>query len=382
MVKLSFPSLEPSNFTPPRKAVVFLVVAWLLWLVLALRWVVHDTKEPFNFFCLMVLPLVLNFKQRASNTKRKCSTNLWSTVITLVVTVVLFPVLYQRFWFRDRTRGTIEISQDSLVRYIQVPPSLPTMANSILQETTRFPSIAILQRSDWTSQANLAGSVPGKCFIGWYDERSPDCEELPPGTTPCQCAGSWAKNIVDFQWHNTSYRAQILTSTSSMVSNAPTNQMIVQTFFTYNTAKALADSSHILSPSLFIAVYDPTLTLQQALENGFTRLNLVNANGVAAINLGLSYRDYQYIGKPPAYDYTLSISGIPGTDLRCDVSSPEKNTGHCFLSLFMQFPTFDRLVFTQKVAMSYEELLSVAGSWFAVSQLLGWILSGLALHAS
>ncbi|KAM7222720.1 hypothetical protein V8F06_001907 [Rhypophila decipiens] len=321
----------------------------------------------------MVLPLgvfiagcifeVLKFKHRASNTTRKWSTNLWSTVITLVVTVVLFPVLYKQFWFRDRSRGTIEISQDSL-------------------ETTRFPSIAVLQRSDWTSQANLDGRVPGKCFIGWHDERSPDCEELPPGTTPCQCAGSWAQNIVDFQWHNTSYRAQILTSTSSMVSIAPTTQMIVQTFFTYNTAKALADSSHILSPGLFIAVYDPTLTLQQALENGFTRLNLVNANGVAAINLGLSYRDYQYIGKPPAYDYTLSISGIPGTDLRCDVSSPEKNIQHCFLSLFMQFPTFDRLVFTQKVAMSYEELLSVAGSWFAVSQLLGWIFSGLALHAS
>ncbi|XXG96343.1 hypothetical protein Hte_002625 [Hypoxylon texense] len=116
--------------------------------------------------------------------------------------------------------------------------------------------------------------------------------------------------------------------------------------------KAIDDSSRLLSPSLWIAVYDPTLTLTEALENDYTRLTLVNANGMVAINLGLNYR--QMRGKPPAYDYDLSFSTVPSMDRLCDRGSDtDPATEPCFISLWLQFPTFERQVSTQSYAMSW-----------------------------
>ncbi|KAI1401948.1 hypothetical protein F4819DRAFT_486023 [Hypoxylon fuscum] len=99
-----------------------------------------------------------------------------------------------------------------------------------------------------------------------------------------------------------------------------------------DSRKAIEDSSRLLSPSLSIAIYDPTLTPAEALENDYTRLVLVNANGMVAVNLGLNYR--QVRGKSPAYDYDLSLSSIPTLDMRCDNGSDkEAATGPCFLCL-------------------------------------------------
>lgn len=105
-----------------------------------------------------------------------------------------------------------------------------------------FPSLTLFQRADWTSQANLDVSVPGKCFLGWYDETAPDCSDVEPGTTPCQCPGSWDQKVTDFQWHNTTYRSLTLTSTSSMLSTVPTTQMIAQAFF---NCKSCQSFSHL-----------------------------------------------------------------------------------------------------------------------------------------
>ncbi|KAK0720155.1 hypothetical protein B0H67DRAFT_177949 [Lasiosphaeris hirsuta] len=112
-----------------------------------------------------------------------------------------------------------------------------------------------------------------------------------------------------------------------------------------NSTKTRLDSSHVLSPSLWIAVYDPTLTLEKAFADGYTRMVLINANGMTAINLGLNFREAP--GHAPAYDYQLSISTIPSTDLPCDVGT-QGSTGRCSLSRFLQFPTFDREVSRQR----------------------------------
>jgi hypothetical protein len=112
------------------------------------------------------------------------------------------------------------------------------------------------------------------------------------------------------------------------------------------------DSSWILSPSLWLAIYDPTLTLQGALDNGYTRMILVNANGMTAINLGLNYR--QVFGTTPAYDYDLSISTIPATDIVCNLgSTAPMATGPCCVSLFLQIPTFTRQVSLMSYEMSW-----------------------------
>ncbi|KAK0615677.1 hypothetical protein B0T17DRAFT_510258 [Bombardia bombarda] len=110
-------------------------------------------------------------------------------------------------------------------------------------------------------------------------------------------------------------------ASGSMMSKIPTTQMIAQAFFHYSASSALSGSSRSLSPSIWVAIYDPTLTLEEAFANGYTRMVLINANGIAAINLGLNQR--QTLGKALAYDYQLSISTIPSLKLNCDVSNSE-----------------------------------------------------------
>lgn len=53
-----------------------------------------------------------------------------------------------------------------------------------------------------------------------------------------------------------------------------------------------------------MAVYDPSLSLIDALQRGYSRMVLISANGDSSINLGLQYR--QETGYDPAYDYSMS----------------------------------------------------------------------------
>lgn len=78
---------------------------------------------------------------------------------------------------------------------------------------------------------------------------------------------------------------------------------------------------------------------------------LVNANGVTAINLGLHRR--QAPNTSPAYDYKLFVSTIPATDTNCDFASTG-STAPCHISLFLQFPSFDRQNSWLGVAMAWE----------------------------
>lgn len=52
--------------------------------------------------------------QNAASTRQN-SKNMWSTVITIIASVVAFSIVYHRFWYPDRIREVIELSQDSLV---------------------------------------------------------------------------------------------------------------------------------------------------------------------------------------------------------------------------------------------------------------------------
>ena len=43
------------------------------------------------------------------------------------------------------------------------------------------------------------------------------------------------------------------------------------------------------SPVLWIMVYDPDVSFEEAYTGGYGRLNLLNANGVTTINIGLNF---------------------------------------------------------------------------------------------
>lgn len=111
-----------------------------------------------------------------------------------------------------------------------------------------------------------------------------------------------------------------------------------------NSTKALADAGRVLSPSLWVAMFDPTLDITEALERGYTRMQLVDANALVAINLGLQLRESA--GQTPAFDYELSISTIPSVS-----KVEDDDTG--WLSLFLQFPSFTRQVSNQHKAWSW-----------------------------
>ncbi|KAK3939958.1 hypothetical protein QBC46DRAFT_314542 [Diplogelasinospora grovesii] len=368
------------------RSITWLVISWTGWAVVAAVLVASgDPGTPIAFVAFsalwvsaVLLALVSSSacrdhaKQWPSSLKQRVyspvaqkptgttqySHNLGNTVITLVITTAVLPALCWHSWYPERNRHVIILERDT-VAY--------------------FPSFTLFQRADWTSQAILGVSATPKCFLGWHDETAADCSIARDGLIfPCNCAGNWADSIRDFEWQNTSYRALTFTSSENTVSLSPTFRMIAQAFFTYDSSKSLADSSVILSPSLFIAVHDPTPSLEEALKNGYTRMVLINANGVTAINLGLDYREAR--GRTPAYDYQLTISPIPSNTLECDVSAPGGASGSCFLSLFLQFPSFERQVSRQDIAMKWQDAASLAGSWFALFQLAGWIASGSAWH--
>lgn len=174
--------------------------------------------------------------------------------------------------------------------------------------------------------------------------------------------------IEDFIWMNTSYRYKVFDSPSWFIGHNPTYMLLLQTFFdckflyepyktiailitnSDNATKAL-DESSTTNPSLMIAVYDPTLGMQNAFELGYTRMNLVSANGIVAVNIGLQVRDG---GRGiSAYDYSLSLVSSPATDLVCDTTSAETYKYPCHMSLFVQVPNFDRSIITTEKAMAW-----------------------------
>ncbi|KAK4450333.1 hypothetical protein QBC34DRAFT_461816, partial [Podospora aff. communis PSN243] len=356
-----------------------LLVGWLVWLAIVSTCIfaitppvvpeviVGTSMVPLLLFVglslyyqgLSAVPLGYTNKTNAhddqAKEQRPYSHNLGNTILTVVAAIVGLPVLYSVAWYPDRVRNLIEYAEDTV-------------------DDVRFPSLALFQRTDWASQAMLSTGIPGDCFIGWPDADAPPCNDTTHLFSACRCGDSWSDNVTEFAWHGTSYRMLTLTS-PQLASTMPTTQMITQTPFYYNSTH-LTKSTFTPTPTLWIALHDPSLNFSEAMESGYTRMHLLNANGMTAISLTLHYR--QVVGKPPAYDYGVSFSTVPiPSAVACDLAL-NRSAEPCMLSLFLQYPTFDRQVSRQSVALTVGGLAMEAGAWFALFQLVGWLLSGLA----
>ncbi|KAG6365603.1 hypothetical protein INS49_007214 [Diaporthe citri] len=160
----------------------------------------------------------------------------------------------------------------------------------------------------------------------------------------CNCGANWDDAITRLQWRNTSYNKLAWITTESMVNVIPTTPVLAQAFFKYNTTRAFGDSFQSFSPSLWLAIWDPMLSLEESLEYGYTRLQLIDASSMVSISLDL--RRMEMAGKQPAYEYQLtSISSVPSKRLTCDLDNPsEPYYGPCHVTLLIQFPTFEREV--------------------------------------
>ena len=72
------------------------------------------------------------------------------------------------------------------------------------------------------------------------------------------------------------------------------------------------------SPDLWLAIFDPTLDLSQALDSGWSTLNLINANSLNSINLDLNLRQPADKKLPPSYYYgmLLSLRSVSRADIK------------------------------------------------------------------
>jgi hypothetical protein len=99
--------------------------------------------------------------------------------------------------------------------------------------------------------------------------------------------------------------------------------------------------------------------MQRAFEEGYTRMKLINANGIVAVNIGFNMR--QAPDQAPANDYTIDISPTQDSDLTCDTSSTLSFQYNCHVSLFITIPNFERTITLRQKQMGWLVGSSIRG---------------------
>ncbi|KAI4209768.1 MAG: hypothetical protein LQ349_009525 [Xanthoria aureola] len=204
-----------------------------------------------------------------------------------------------------------------------------------------------------TYQAQLVPQ-PLKCFLNKFDEEAPMCHSLsrPELLTAhsCNCNDSWVAGVQQRFEAPGSKQGSYYVSfrpDDDIISRGAGVYMTLQAFFKFNTSNP---SGHpVPSPVLWIMVYDPDIAFEEAYTGGYGPLNLMNANGVTTINIGLNFFepaiDFAY------YKYDVKFSTTENLNLVCDVT--KNATKLCFASLIIQIPRFDRTVQTEKMSMQW-----------------------------
>ncbi|KAK7913813.1 hypothetical protein PG985_011516 [Apiospora marii] len=211
-----------------------------------------------------------------------------------------------------------------------------------------YPSFAVTQNAEWSSQANLTLDSKPKCFVGWMKDSLPACDRVEKPGDWCNCTSQSDTAISSFVWQNTTYNLLAWNADTHMVNSRPTTPILAQAFFTFDSAKSYHDSFAHTSPSLWLAIWDTALSLQESLEYGYTRLQLIDAAATSSVNLGLFRKELP--GRKPAYDYRISaITTVRETGLTCDPS--DENYGPCRVTVLIQYSDFHRDIMTQKQGM-------------------------------
>lgn len=230
---------------PSRVTACLSTVALLVSLLIGA--VVARYPQPLTNYVFMALlfglALVISVSyafdlREGSSSFKKWNSNLTSTFITCLLTLLILPVLYHMIWYSQLTSTENEIQTDLIVSHSwKISPKRDdrlqmTDISWPRQENIQFPSVALLQRLDWSSQANLTTTSRPKCFLGWYDENAPTCSNMTAGDT-CSCNDSWSQSITkNFSWQGVEYDLLSLSASGSLVSTQPTFLMFAQAFFT------------------------------------------------------------------------------------------------------------------------------------------------------
>lgn len=286
--------------------------------------------------------------------------NLGNSILTVLFTMILLTVIYCRVWFPRLHVEILQISEH-------------------IEEHPIFPAVAVLQNVDTSSQATLI-DTPLKCWAGTYTETGPQCATLDSQqyltSSSCNCNESWSPAIIeDFVprgLHGGTWRYLQFTPSADLVSKNPGFLLTIQAWYNFNGTEAREALWVMPNPDLWLAVFDSSHSLADALASGYAPLNLINANGVTSINLHLN--TLQSKRPRPMYFYRPIISTSPNVEIVCDVSG--NYSYPCYTSLLLQFVSHDRSDYNERQAMSWTDAAASAGAYFAFVQFLSWIVSG------
>ena len=165
--------------------------------------------------------------------------NLSNTVLTVFITIPFMTILYSCLWFPKLNKEVMQITADTVVSTTAFSPAFP-LNESDFQNEVQFPAIALLQNSNWTSQATLRPKSM-KCYLGWMQSDALPCDlmetsQLAPGQS-CDCKSSWTDVVIEgFDWQNSTYRYLSWRPTPALMDRVPTYLMTLQAFFTCETS--------------------------------------------------------------------------------------------------------------------------------------------------
>jgi hypothetical protein len=128
-----------------------------------------------------------------------------------------------------------------------------------------------------------------------------------------------------------------------------------------------------------IAVYDPRLSIQQALNQNYTRLILVDASAETQISVALRLIK-TFLNPTGFYDYDLSITSTTALSLPCDTgNNGTYYSNACATTIMLQIPTFRRTTLEEVEKLKFESAMAIAGAYFSFVQIISWVVSGLFL---
>lgn len=161
-------------------------------------------------------------------------------------------------------------------------------------------------------------------------------------------------------------------------------------------AHNITQGPQVLSPAVELVLYDPDLSLPYAMSNDLASIIGLTAHGNSQAMIDVQHivresRKFSDLrasnptgtsGSPPSsyYCYKTTTSSNPDLNLSCDAGlDPE---AACYMTVTVRFSSMVRTTFTVGNRMTPVDVYQAIGAFFALIQLLSWIVSGMALSNS
>ncbi|KAK5737226.1 hypothetical protein LTR17_006838 [Elasticomyces elasticus] len=225
-----------------------------------------------------------------------------------------------------------------------------------------------------------AADQKAECFMGQYNTSSPNCTaELIQQGANCKCHNLWENSINESVVLDDGglYRTIQVTPDDWYRPKNTRYLMLLKMPFNYDSVLAQGNGNNYTypHPSLYLAIFDRSLDLTDAISNNYAEIIDIDALGTSAINLAVVYR--KPWRKDPVFSYIPTVNSIPAMNLACDTANDNMNYHEiCTTFLYIRIPNTDVTVKQDVRSLTWTDLIQAYGSYFSVIQLLAWLISG------